>query len=180
MTVVSATRFACPAMDGGHLRPVRVADASHPIVGVGVGGRSSRRWACSIVRSPTGRDCQGRSQLRQRIAQSVRLAPADDHSRARAGPVVTTPNGDLPIVYPSPVFVLWAVLTVLILMRCDENGFFLHERIVRIDRVRAGIGRDIARVVAMAFTLNITFWFVLVLPTILIRQYAGGPSIPVP
>jgi hypothetical protein len=96
------------------------------------------------------------------------------------GPVIKTPNGDFPIVYPSLVFVLWAVLTIFLLMQRDENGFFLHERIVRIDRTPAGIGRDIARVVAMAFTLNMTFWFVLVLPTILIRQYTGVPSILVP
>ncbi len=96
------------------------------------------------------------------------------------GPVIKTANGDFPIVYPSLVFVLWAVLTVLILMRRDANGLFLHERLVRIDRIRTGIGRDITRALAMAVTLNMTFWFVLVLPTILIRQYTGDPSILVP
>jgi hypothetical protein len=96
------------------------------------------------------------------------------------GPVVGTPNGDFPIVYPLLVFVVWAVSTIFLLMQRDENGFFLHERIVRIDRMRAGIGRDITGVVAMACRLNITFWFVLVLPTILIRQCTGNPSILVP
>ena len=96
------------------------------------------------------------------------------------GPVITTTNGDFPLVYPSLVFVLWAVVVVFILMQRDDSGFFLHERIVRVNRMGAGLGRDVARVIAMALTFNITFWLVLVLPTILIRQYTGAPSVLVP
>lgn len=96
------------------------------------------------------------------------------------GPVISTSEGAIPVAYPALVFVLWAVVAVWLLLQQNDKGWLLHERALRVDRVGAGLRRELARVGAMALLMNATFWFVLVFPTILVREAFGDPSTLVP
>jgi hypothetical protein len=96
------------------------------------------------------------------------------------GPTLSTPRGSFPLFYPAGVFVVWAVVTVRLLVERDDTGHWRHERLLRIPRIPPGWKREIARASVWALTLNALFWFVLVLPTILLRHAFGHPSALVP
>lgn len=96
------------------------------------------------------------------------------------GPAIASSNGDIPILYPALVFVLWAVVCVWLLLQQDDRGWLLHERVLRVDQMGASWRRELARVGATALMVNVTFWFLLVFPTVLARETFGGPSKLVP
>jgi hypothetical protein len=97
-----------------------------------------------------------------------------------ASPTVSTSHGGFPLAYPVLVFALWAVVAVWLLTQRNDRGFFLHERLLRVDRVRSAFAVQPARLGAMVLMLNVTYIVVLVLPICLIRALFGDSSSVVP
>jgi hypothetical protein len=96
------------------------------------------------------------------------------------GPVLHTSRGSFPLLYPVMLFVLWALVTIRLFLARDDRGRWSHERLLGVDRVSEGWKRELARAGAWSATLNVLFWFLLVLPLILVRQAFGESSSLVP
>lgn len=97
-----------------------------------------------------------------------------------ASPTFSTSHGSFPLAYPVLVFALWAVVAVWMLAQRDDRGFLLHERLLRVDRVRSGVAMETARLGSMIVALNLSYIVVLVLPVCLIRELFGDSSSAVP
>jgi hypothetical protein len=97
------------------------------------------------------------------------------------GPAISSSSrGSFPVLYPAVLFVVWAIVTIWLLSQPGPDGLRPHERFMRVDRVRPGARRELARFAAMAVFLNVSFWFLLVFPSILVRVAFGSSSSLVP
>ncbi|MGH7898433.1 MAG: hypothetical protein ACREQQ_10800 [Candidatus Binatia bacterium] len=96
------------------------------------------------------------------------------------GPTWSTPYGRYPIWYPVNLFVLWGIVFVRFLMQRDGRGVWWHERVMGIDRLRPGFGRELARAGAMALLFNATFLTINNATPFVHRIVTGGTSDLVP
>jgi hypothetical protein len=96
------------------------------------------------------------------------------------GPAFHSPRGSYAIVYPSALLGFFAGAMILLLYKRDENGFYWHERLFHIQNMRAGAGRELARLGAFYLLFNVVFFIVQTAPIMAFRLLIGGPSNIVP
>jgi hypothetical protein len=96
------------------------------------------------------------------------------------GPAFHSARGSYAIVYPSALLGFFAAAMILLLYKRDENGFWWHERLFKIDRMTPGWGREAARFLAFYVLFNVVFFIFQTGPIMGFRLLIGGPSAIVP
>lgn len=92
----------------------------------------------------------------------------------------TTAFGGFSFLYPILPFAFWAAVAVWLLAQRDDRGFMVHERVLRVSRMRSGASQQAARFGAMALMLNLSYLVVFVVPICLVRELFGDASAVVP
>jgi hypothetical protein len=95
------------------------------------------------------------------------------------GPALTSPKGQLPIVFPV-LLGLWAAGLVALLVPRDAQGLRWHERLLGVDAAAPAVKREFWRVAAFILLFQISMFAINIAPAIVGRMMFGGPSLLVP
>lgn len=97
-----------------------------------------------------------------------------------AGPAISNASGNFPLLYPILLNPLFGFVTVSALMWTDADGRRKVESIARVDRVSAGLRRELARIATWAVTINAIYLITLVGPIVVYRELFGHANVFVP
>jgi hypothetical protein len=96
------------------------------------------------------------------------------------GPVLHTEAGTMPLLYPNIPFGLFGAVTAFLIGWTNAEGRPRFEAVIAKPKLPKGIRRDALRALAWILTFNVTYWLLLVTPTIVVRLAFGEPSALVP
>lgn len=96
------------------------------------------------------------------------------------GPALTTDAGQQPILYPGIPLGLFGAVTSYLILRQDSRGHPTFERWFRPDRFATAWKRESMRALSWVLVWNLSYWLLLTMPLIAIRELFGPPSALVP
>jgi hypothetical protein len=96
------------------------------------------------------------------------------------GPAQQVGGAYEPLVWPMIPFAIWGVVMCILLLRRDDEGRPSFERLTRPERHAPGFRREGMRALAWIIVWNVTYWFLLIMPVNLMREFFGHPHPLVP
>jgi Spirocyclase AveC-like len=96
------------------------------------------------------------------------------------GPVIESNAGTMPLLIPNVPFGLFGAVTAFLIGWTNADGRPRFEALIARPGLAQGAKRDALRAVAWVLAFNVTFWFLNVIPCMLIRIAFGEPSTLVP
>jgi hypothetical protein len=96
------------------------------------------------------------------------------------GPALHTDGGTMPLLYPNIPFGLFGAVTAFLIGWTNTEGRPRFEALIAKPDLPQGVRRDLLRALAWMLTFNVTYWLLLVTPTILVRLAFGHTSAVVP
>jgi hypothetical protein len=89
------------------------------------------------------------------------------------GPVMRTAHGALPLLHPLGIFTVYGTVTTYVLARRDDTGRPAFESLGGVQRVPAGAGREVRRLLTWIVVMNVVYFLFLVGPCMAVRIASG-------
>jgi len=96
------------------------------------------------------------------------------------GPAILSDRGTWPILYPVGWFAFTGVVFACLLSLRGPDGRARWESWFRVQRIRAGWRRELARVGAWSVVMNAAYMLLVAMPFVLVREIWGSPNSIVP
>ncbi|MBA3038016.1 MAG: hypothetical protein FP814_16195 [Desulfobacterium sp.] len=96
------------------------------------------------------------------------------------GPAIVTSRGNMPLLYPALLFVVWGVFALWVLAQRSDDGRVKFESWFPIKNIQNSISRGFARIAIWILMINALYLFAFTIPIVLIREFFGMHSVLVP
>jgi hypothetical protein len=96
------------------------------------------------------------------------------------GPVLHSEAGTMPLLYPNIPFGIFGAVTAFLIGWTNEDGRPRFEELIAKPVLPQGMKRDARRALAWVLVFNVSYWVLLITPTLIVRLAFGEPSVLVP